>query len=201
MTSNTQFEPAAATDPIALFLRWYDEAAQTEPNDPNAMSLATSTANGYPSVRIVLMKRLDERGFSFYTNAESQKGRELAENPRAALCFHWKSRRRQVRVEGVVRELPPEDADAYFHSRSRQSQIGALASQQSRPLVSREELEHLAEQYGERYPGEVPRPAYWRGFVLAPARIEFWEDGAYRLHNRVSFLRTANAWERTLLFP
>jgi pyridoxamine 5'-phosphate oxidase len=201
MTSSAQFEPEVATDPLALFRRWYDEAAQTEPNDPNAMSLATSTANGHPSVRIVLMKRLDERGFSFYTNVESQKGRELAENPQAALCFHWKSRRRQVRVEGVVRELSPENAEAYFHSRSRASQIGALASQQSRPLASRDELEHLAGEYAERYPGEIPRPAYWRGFVLAPERIEFWEDGADRLHNRIVFVRAGDAWERTRLFP
>ncbi|MEO6802056.1 MAG: pyridoxamine 5'-phosphate oxidase [Granulicella sp.] len=201
MATHTQFEPETATDPIALFRHWFDEAAQTEPNDPNAMALATSTAAGHPSVRMVLMKRLDERGFSFYTNVESQKGHELTENPHAALCFHWKSRRRQVRVEGSVQELSPADADAYFHSRSRQSQIGALASQQSRPLDSREELERLAKEYAERYPGEVPRPSYWRGFVLVPNRIEFWEDGAFRLHNRVVFVRADAAWERTRLFP
>lgn len=201
MNETERFEPEEATDPIAQFQKWYEAAAETEPNDPNAMALATSTADGHPSVRMVLMKRLDQRGFSFYTNVESQKGCELAENPHAALCFHWKSQRRQVRVEGMVRELPPEDADAYFHSRSRQSQIGALASQQSRPLASREELERLAAKYAEQYPDEVPRPDYWRGFVLWPERIEFWEDGAFRLHNRIVFARAGDTWERTRLFP
>ncbi|NYF78960.1 pyridoxamine 5'-phosphate oxidase [Granulicella arctica] len=196
-----RFEPEDVAEPIALFRRWLDDAAQTEPNDANAMSLATATASGRPSVRMVLMKRLDERGFAFYTNVESQKGRELLENPHAALCFHWKSRRRQVRVEGAVGELSAEDADAYFHSRSRKSQIGALASQQSRLLASREELEQRAMECEERYPGEIPRPSYWRGFVLAPERIEFWEDGAYRLHNRIVFVRSGDAWVKTRLFP
>jgi pyridoxamine 5'-phosphate oxidase len=201
MNAPITFEPEEAIDPIELFRHWLADATETEPNDPNAMALATSTANGLPSVRMVLMKRLDERGFSFYTNVESQKGRELMENPHAALCFHWKSRRRQVRVEGVVSELPPEDADAYFRSRSRMSQIGALASQQSRALVSREELERLAQEYAERYPAEVPRPAYWKGFVLSPERIEFWEDGAYRLHNRIVFALEGGVWVKTRLFP
>jgi pyridoxamine 5'-phosphate oxidase len=201
MTVPERFEPEDAADPIALFRRWLEDATATEANDPNAMSLATATASGRPSVRMVLMKRLDECGFAFYTNVESQKGTELLENPHAALCFHWKSRRRQIRVEGVVSELSSEDADDYFHSRSRKSQIGALASQQSRPLVSREELEQRARECDEQYPGEIPRPSYWRGFVLAPERIEFWEDGAYRLHNRVVFMRSGNGWTKMRLFP
>lgn len=201
MDSHKDFEPEEATDPIELFRRWLAEAAKTESNDPNAMSLATATATGKPSVRMVLMKRLDERGFAFYTNVESQKGRELLENPQAALCFHWKSKRRQVRVEGRVEELPPEDADAYFHSRSRLSQIGALASQQSRPLLSRDELELRAQTCAELYPGEIPRPEYWRGFAVSPERIEFWEDGANRLHDRIVFTRTKNDWSKTRLFP
>jgi len=199
--SPARFEPEEVADPIALFLRWLADAAATEPNDPNAMSLATATRSGKPSVRMVLMKRLDERGFSFYTNVESQKGIELHENPHAALCFHWKSCRRQVRVEGQVQELPPEDADGYCHSRSRLSQIGALVSQQSRPLASREELERQAQACEEQYPGEVPRPEYWRGFVLSPERIEFWEDGAHRLHDRIVFIRTEGGWAKMRLFP
>ncbi|HEY0264552.1 MAG TPA: pyridoxamine 5'-phosphate oxidase [Granulicella sp.] len=197
------FEPEQAADPIALFRAWLDEAARTEPNDPNAMALATATSEGRPSVRMVLLKQLDERGFSFFTNRESRKGTELQQNPQAALCFHWKSLHRQVRVEGAVTELPDAESDAYFHSRSYRSQIGALASQQSRPLASRDELERLAEQYSAQYPDEVPRPDYWRGFVLRPERIEFWEDGAYRLHNRIVFLRSHDgaSWECKRLFP
>jgi pyridoxamine 5'-phosphate oxidase len=200
MDSPTRFEAEDAPDPIALFRRWFDDASAVELNDPNAMALATC-ADGKPSVRMVLMKRLDERGFAFYTNVESQKGRELLRNPRAALCFHWKSRRRQVRVEGAVRELPPEDADTYFHSRSRLSQIGALASQQSRPVASREELERRARECEREYPGEVPRPGYWRGFVVAPERIEFWQDGAHRLHDRVVFTRVGEGWDKARLYP
>jgi pyridoxamine 5'-phosphate oxidase len=149
----------------------------------------------------VLLKRVDEAGFAFYTNAESRKGVELLANPHAALCFHWKSLRRQVRVEGSVAELPAADADAYFHSRSRRSQIGALASQQSRPLASREGLELLAEALEERYPGEVPRPEYWRGFVVRPETIEFWQDGPHRLHDRLVFTRDGSEWRKTRLYP
>lgn len=196
-----QFEPETVAEPIALFRRWLDEAERLEPNDPNAMALATATRDGHPSVRMVLMKRLDERGFSFYTNVESQKGLELAENPRAALCFHWKSCRRQVRVEGPVRELPAEDADDYFHSRSHRSQIGALASRQSRPLASRKELEQRATECAAQYPGDVPRPAYWRGFAVEPERIEFWQDGPDRLHDRILFVRSDAGWTRTRLYP
>ena len=195
------FEPETSEDPIELFRRWLENASEAELNDPNAMALATVSAKGLPSVRIVLMKRLDERGFAFYTNAESQKGTEMLENAHAALCFHWKSKRRQVRVEGPVALLPPEDADAYFHSRSRKSQISAVVSQQSRPLASREALERAAEACALEYPGEIPRPAYWRGFVVRPERIEFWEDGEHRLHNRIVFLRSGEAWTKERLYP
>jgi pyridoxamine 5'-phosphate oxidase len=199
------FDAEEATDPISLFHHWFEIASTSEPNDPNAMSLATATPNGYPSVRMVLMKRCDDAGFAFYTNVESQKGRELLENPHAALCFHWKSLRRQVRIEGSVRDLPAEDADAYFHSRSRRSQLGAVASQQSRPLASRADLEAAAAVVAARYPEsqatEIPRPQYWRGFLVWPERIEFWQDGPDRLHDRVVFTRAAETWTRTRLYP
>ena len=201
MEAFAQFEPEIVTDPIDLFRRWLDDASATELNDPNAMALATANAQGVPSVRIVLMKRLDEQGFAFYTNAESQKGRELLENQHAGLCFHWKSKRRQVRVEGTVRLLSPEDADEYFHSRSRKSQISAAVSQQSRPLESRGLLEQKAREFTDQYPGEIPRPAYWRGFVVWPEQIEFWEDGEHRLHNRVVFTRDGEGWSKERLYP
>jgi len=191
----------AAVDPIELFCTWMREAEAGEPNDPNAVALATATADGAPSVRMVLLKGLDERGFASYTNAESQKGVELAQNPRAAMCFHWKSLRRQVRVEGLVSELPDAEADAYFHSRSRGSQVGAVASQQSRPLTSREALEERVRSVEDRYADEVPRPAFWRGYVLWPERIEFWVNGAERLHDRFLFLRADNGWTRERLYP
>jgi pyridoxamine 5'-phosphate oxidase len=189
------------TDPIALFREWMAEAEATELNDPNAMALATATRDASPSVRMVLLKQLDERGFGFFTNAESQKGRELAENPQAALCFHWKSLRRQVRVEGMVSELPDAEADAYFHSRSWRSQLGAAVSQQSRELESRARLEAMVQELAEQYPAEIPRPAYWKGYVLRPQRIEFWQDGADRLHDRILFERQADGWRRARLFP
>jgi pyridoxamine 5'-phosphate oxidase len=195
------FEPATADDPLEFFRGWLDEAAASELNDANAMALATSTPNGSPSVRMVLMKRLDERGFSFYTNIESQKGRELLANPQVALLFHWKSRRRQVRVEGPAEMLPVEDAEAYFHSRSRQSQIGAVASQQSRPLGSRDELQRRVAALERQFPGEVPLPAYWRGFLVMPRRMEFWEDGPFRLHNRIVFTRQTAGWQVMRLYP
>jgi len=207
---NPRFDAEEIADPIELFHRWFRLATETEPNDPNAMSLATATPNGQPSVRMVLMKRIDAAGFAFYTNVESQKGRELLANPQAALCFHWKSLRRQVRVEGLVRDLPGADADAYFHSRSRSSQIGAIASQQSRPLNTREELEARAAVIAEQYPEsqsddssdqKIPRPTYWRGFLVWPQRVEFWQDGPHRLHDRAVFERTGNLWTRTRLYP
>jgi len=201
VTTPFDAEQPESEDPLALFHLWMTAAAETEPNDPDAVSLATATADGAPSVRMVLMKRLDARGFSFYTNAESQKGRELAANPRAAMCFHWKTQRRQVRIQGIVRQLPPEDADAYFNTRSRMSRIGALASAQSRPLASRADLEAAAQNLAARYPDEVPRPEYWRGYLLAPQRIEFWQQGEYRLHDRILFTLTEGRWQKTRLFP
>ena len=190
-----------AADPIALFRAWMREAEAGEPNDPNAVALATATKNGVPNVRMVLLKGLDERGFGFYTNAESRKGVELAENPRAAMCFHWKSLRRQVRVEGPVSELPHAESDAYFHSRSRGSQIGAVASRQSRPVPSREALEEGVRTVEERYPDIVPRPDFWRGYVLWPERMEFWLNGVDRLHDRFLFLLINGRWEKERLFP
>jgi pyridoxamine 5'-phosphate oxidase len=194
-------EAVIKRDPIALFRAWIQEAEATEPNDPNAVALATASREGLPSVRMVLMKRVDERGFAFYTNAESQKGLELAENPHAAMCFHWKSLRRQVRISGSVTELPAEDADEYFHSRSRLSQLGAAASAQSRVLESREVLEAKVRALEAEFPGEIRRPDYWRGYVLRAERIEFWQEGAGRLHDRYLFLRAEEGWRVERLFP
>ena len=195
------FDAVEAGDPISLFQRWFDLATKDEVNDPNAMSLATATAEGRPSVRMVLMKHVDQRGFTFYTNVESQKGAELLSNAFAALCFHWKSERRQVRVEGAVELVSDSDSDDYFHSRSRKSQIGALASQQSRPLQSREELEAKASELAQKYPGEIPRPEYWRGFRVVPGKIEFWQDGDARLHDRIVFIRSGTGWRKERLYP
>src|ERR1700761_9515511 len=191
----------SATDPITLFQRWLKDAEAREVNDPDAVALATSTRDGIPSVRMVLMKRVDNDGFRFYTNAGSQKGTELSENPRAAMCFHWKSVRRQVRVSGTVTELPAGDVDEYFHSRSRLSQLGAAASLQSRVLASREVLEARVKELEAEFPGEVSRPDYWRGYLLRPERIEFWKDGAGRLHDRFLFSRDGDAWRKERLFP
>jgi pyridoxamine 5'-phosphate oxidase len=190
-----------AVDPIALFRVWMKDAEARESSDPSAMALATATRDGMPSVRMVLMKQVDERGFCFYTNAESQKGLELAENPRAAMCFHWKSLRRQVRIAGTVTELPAMEADDYFHSRSRLSQLGAVASEQSRVLASRELLVARVRELEEEFPGEIPRPDYWRGYVLRPERIEFWVNREGRLHDRFLFSRSGEGWRKERLFP
>jgi pyridoxamine 5'-phosphate oxidase len=188
-------------DPLELFDEWLKHAEESEPNDPNAAALATSTAAGEPSVRMVLAKRVGERRFCFFTNAESRKGIELAENPKAALCFHWKTLRRQVRVEGSVSELDASDVDAYFHSRSRASQIGAAVSDQSRILGSREELERRVRRFEEEHGGEVPRPPFWRGYHLRAERIEFWINGADRLHDRFLFIWDGDGWQKFRLFP
>jgi pyridoxamine 5'-phosphate oxidase len=188
-------------DPLTLFDLWMKDAEEREPSDPNAAALATCTSGAQPSVRMVLVKRVGEVRFAFFTNGESRKGIELAENPRAALCFHWKSLRRQVRVEGRVTELPAEDVDTYFRSRSRASQIGAAVSLQSQPLASREGLERKVQIYAEEHPGEIPRPDYWRGFQLEPVQIEFWIDGAHRLHNRFLFARKGSSWRKMRLYP
>ena len=190
------------TDPHQLFAAWFAEARASEPNDPEAVALATADEYGRPSVRMVLMKGHDERGFVFYTNISSRKGAELAENPRAALLFHWKSLRRQVRIEGPVGPVSDEEADAYFASRPRDSQLGAWASEQSRPLDRRETFESRFEEVRARYEGgNVPRPGHWSGFRVAPERIEFWINRPHRLHERRLFVRSGEGWSEGLLYP
>jgi pyridoxamine 5'-phosphate oxidase len=192
------------TDPLALFGEWYDEAAKSELNDPSAMTLATVGPDGTPSVRMVLLKDFDASGFVFYTNRESRKGRHLMAHPKAALLFHWKSRRRQVRLEGPVSPTTPAEADAYFATRERGSQIGAWASDQSQPLESRFALEKRVAEFAARHIiGKVPRPPHWSGFRLQPLLIEFWQDGAFRLHDRLEYSRAApgEPWTTRTLYP
>lgn len=192
------------TDPFKLFGEWLAEAEASEVNDPNGMALATADAQGRPSVRMVLLKSYDPAGFVFYTNLESKKGTQLAANPNAGLLFHWKSLRRQVRVEGSISPVTEEEADAYFASRARQSQIGAWASDQSRVCEGRFDLEKRAASYAAKFGiSTVPRPPHWSGFRLTPLYIEFWKDGAFRLHDRHVFTRDSEADEWTInrLFP
>ena len=191
-----------AADPHQLFEEWFALAVASEPNDPNAMALATADASGRPSLRMVLLKGHDQRGFVFYTNQDSRKGAELEANRQAALLFHWKSLRRQVRIEGPVSFVGEDEADAYFATRSRDSQLGAWASDQSRPLDRRETFEARYEEIRRRFDGtSVPRPPRWSGFRVAPERIEFWTDRAHRLHERRLFSRTASGWDEGLLYP
>ncbi|HKR18190.1 pyridoxamine 5'-phosphate oxidase [Rhizorhapis sp.] len=189
-------------DPFALFDSWYDEARLSEINDSNAMALATADAQGRSSVRMVLLKGHGPAGFVFYTNYEGRKAADLFANPYAALLFHWKSLRRQVRIEGPVETVSPEEGDAYFATRSRDSQLGAWASDQSRPLESRETFERRYEEVRARFEGRaVPRPPHWSGFRVIPERIEFWRDREHRLHERHLFVREGDGWVESLLYP
>jgi pyridoxamine 5'-phosphate oxidase len=189
-------------DPFALLAEWLAEANAAEPNDGNAMTLATVDADGLPDARMVLLKDVDPSGFVFYSNLESAKGRELAANPKAALLFHWKSLRRQVRVRGEVQPTTPEEADAYFATRARPSQIGAWASDQSRPMTERLALEKKIAEVGLRFGlGKVPRPPHWSGYRIVPASIEFWRDRPFRLHERLVFERADGGWTTKRLFP
>jgi len=192
----------ADTDPFQLFSDWFAEAQASEPNDPEAMSLATATPDGRPSVRIVLLKGHGPDGFTFYTNLDSRKGAELAANGRAALLFHWKSLRRQVRVEGPVETVSDSDADEYFATRARDSQLGAWASWQSRPLDARETFEKRFDEMSRRFDGDtVPRPPRWSGFRMKPESFEFWSDRPHRLHERRVFAPAAGEWREGLLYP
>lgn len=191
-----------SADPLQLFDEWFAEARASEPNDPDAMALATADASGNPSVRMVLLKGHGPDGFVFYTNGESAKAEQIADNPRAALLFHWKSLRRQVRVEGSVGAVPSAQADAYFASRARDSQLGAWASDQSRPLDSRATFERRFEEASRKFQGrDVPRPAHWGGYRVIPERMEFWTDRAHRLHERRLFTRGPHGWTEGLLYP
>jgi len=210
MENDTMVDPVLADDftqrdePLALFQEWYAAATLSEPNDPNAMGLATVDASGMPNLRMVLLKDLDPRGLTFYTNLESAKGVELLATPKAAACFHWKSLRRQIRFRGTVEPVADEEADQYFVTRPRQSRIGAWASAQSRPLESRFALEKAVAKNAARFAlGDVPRPVHWSGFRILPVSIEFWHDRPFRLHDRLLFSRSApgEPWTRARLYP
>ena len=190
-------------DPIELFKLWMDDAKKSEPNDPNAVSLATSN-NNFPSVRMVLLKDFSQNGFIFYTNLNSQKGNELKENPKAAMCFHWKSLLRQIRINGVVTQVADDVADKYYNSRSYESRIGAWASKQSKELTSRGQLIDSIKEYKDKYNDEnnVPRPSHWSGWILSPQSIEFWLDGDGRIHERLKYVKDRNGqWIKSLLSP
>lgn len=194
----------AVDEPFELFERWFKEAREKEPNDPNGMALATADASGFPDVRMVLLKGFDSAGFVFYTNSQSAKGAQLHENPRAALCFHWKSLRRQVRVRGDVSFVTDAEADAYFKSRDRGARLGAWASEQSRAMADRLALEKRIAEAALKYGvSEVPRPPHWRGYRLAPLSFEFWRDRPFRLHDRLVFQRDAvtASWRKSRLYP
>ncbi|WNJ98096.1 pyridoxamine 5'-phosphate oxidase [Thalassospiraceae bacterium LMO-JJ14] len=189
-------------EPFELFGSWFEKAKESELNDPNAMNLATATPDGHPSSRMVLLKDFDTAGFVFYTNLESNKGRQLADNPHVALNFHWKSLRKQVRVEGKASPVSDEEADTYFQSRARGSRIGAWASKQSRPMEGMFILERRVAEYTAKFNiGEVPRPEFWSGFRVIPQLIEFWSDGKFRLHERIVYHRDGEGWTTERLFP
>jgi pyridoxamine 5'-phosphate oxidase len=199
LNENITFE---ADEPVALFDEWLKKAENTEPVNPNACAVATADKSGKPSVRMVLLKGVDERGFVFYTNSESQKGEELTENPLASLCFYWKSLGREVRVDGPVEKVSVEEADAYFDSRARASQIGAWASKQSRVLESRFELEKRIAQFTAKFHiGKVPRPEFWEGYRVKHEKVEFWAEKSFRLHERFVYLRTNQGWQTERLYP
>nr|WP_295469008.1 pyridoxamine 5'-phosphate oxidase [Mesorhizobium sp.] len=201
-TGLTDGDFTLAEEPLRLFGEWLADATKSEINDPNAVALATVDADGLPDVRMVLLKGYDERGFVFYTNFESAKGREILGSMKAAMCFHWKSLRRQVRVRGPVEVVSDAEADEYYASRPRGSRLGAWASKQSRPLESRFALEKAVAEYTARYPiGDIPRPPHWSGFRILPQQIEFWHDRPFRLHDRVVFTLKEGGWEKTRLYP
>jgi pyridoxamine 5'-phosphate oxidase len=192
----------ATSDPLDLFRAWFEEAKQREPAEPNAMALATVDPSGQPSTRMVLLKGVDARGFVFYTNYESQKGRELVATKRAALCFYWKSLKRQVRVEGTAEPVSPEEADAYFATRDRGSQLGAWASLQSRPMRGKMELMGRVAKFTAQFGvSAVPRPPHWSGFRIVHQRIEFWQDARFRLHDRLVYVRDGQGWKTEVLYP
>ena len=196
------FDSKPPEDPFAVFETWFEEAKAKEPRDPNAMTVASVDADGMPSARMVLLKDFDPNGFVFYTNYESRKGAQLQTNPKAALLFHWKSLNRQVRIEGPVEPVSAAEADDYFATRPRQSQIGAWASDQSRPLESKHALEKRIAKYAAKHAiGTVPRPPHWSGFRVVPQRIEFWQEGAFRLHDRVVYHRQGDGWRTERLYP
>ena len=191
-------------DPLQLFKLWMDEAKKAEPNDPNALSLATSDKNNFPSVRMVLLKDFNQNGFVFYTNLNSQKGNELKENPNVAMCFHWKSLLRQIRISGTVTQVNDEVADQYYNSRSYESRIGAWASKQSEELSGRDQLINSIKEYKNKYNDEnkVPRPSHWSGWNLSPSSIEFWLDGESRIHERLKYIKDSSGqWRKSLLSP
>lgn len=197
-----QGEVFTREDPLSLFAEWFELAKKKEPNDANAMALATVDEGGLPNVRMVLLKDIDAAGLTFFTNTESAKGRELAANPKAALCFHWKSIRRVVRFRGPVAPVSPEEADAYFATRARGSQLGAWASEQSRPMAGRFALEKAVARETARFGlGKIPRPDHWSGYRLAPVEIEFWVNRPFRLHDRLQFRRAGDKWTTQRLYP
>lgn len=201
-TALTSGDFTEAAEPFRLFAEWLDDATKSEPNDPNGVALATVDPEGMPDVRMVLLKGFDEHGFVFFTNFESAKGSEILSTMKAAMCFHWKSLRRQVRIRGPVEIVSDAEADDYFATRPRGSRIGAWASKQSRPLESRFALEKAVAEYTAKYMiGDIPRPTHWSGFRIVPKTIEFWHDRPFRLHDRIVFSRTADGWETTRLYP